>query len=333
MSSNSSRRAFLCQTSLASLGVLVAGKSVLAGNLFQSKPNSLIKGVQIGVTTYSFRSMPGHPDKLLQYCIDSNINAVELKGDEVEDYLGKPVNPVKIPARVAGQPKQELSEEMKAQLKQYQQQVAAWRESISMDKFAEVRKKFNAAGVYFFAYKPNALAPENTDAEITYALRAAKALGAKSVSVELPSDPAQTKRLGNLAEKQKVYIGYHAHLQASETAWDTALAQSPYNTLNLDCGHYMAAGNSKESLLSLIESKHQRITSMHLKDRKNKANGGKNMPWGEGDTPLKEILMLLKEKKYKMPATIELEYDIPAGSDAVKETKRCRDYAQILLEG
>ena len=269
----------------------------------------------------------------MQYCIDSNINAVELKGDEVEDYLGKPVNTVKMPPRVAGQPRQELSEETKAQLKQYQQQVATWRESISMDKFAEVRKKFNAAGVYFFAYKPNALAPENTDGEIMYALRAAKALGAMSVSVELPADPAQTKRLGDLAEKNKIYIGYHAHLQASETAWDTALAQSPYNSLNLDCGHYMAAGNTKESLLSLIESKHQRITSMHLKDRKTKANGGKNMPWGEGDTPLKEILTLLKEKKYKIPATIELEYDIPAGSDAVKETKRCRDYAQMLLEG
>ena len=94
----------------------------------------------------------------------------------------------------------------------------------------------------------------------------------------------------------------------------------------------MAAGNTKESLLALIEAKHKYITSMHLKDRKNKANGGKNMPWGEGDTPLKEILTLLREKKYKMPATIELEYDIPAGSDAVKETKRCRDYAQKLLE-
>lgn len=333
MSSHSSRRAFLYQSSLASLAVLVANKSAIANGLFQSKPNSLIKGVQIGVTTYSYRSMPGHPDKLLQYCIDSNINAVELKGDEVEDYLGKPANTVKMPPRVAGQPRPELSEETKAQIKKYQQDVAAWRESISMDRFAELRKKFNAAGVYIFAYKPNSLAPENTDGEVTYSLRAAKALGATSVSVELPADPAQTKRLGDLATKEKVYIGYHAHLQASETAWDTALSQSPYNTLNLDCGHYMAAGNTKESLLSLIENKHQYITSMHLKDRKNKANGGKNMPWGEGDTPLKEILVLMKEKKYKMPATIELEYDIPPDSDAVKETKRCRDYAQMLLEG
>ncbi len=333
MSSKHSRRAFLYQSSIASFGLIVAGRSAFAGGLFQSKPNSLVKGVQIGVTTYSYRSMPVHLDKILQYCIDSNINAVELKGDEVEDYLGKPSNLVKMPPRVPGQPRPELSEEAKAQLKQYQQSVAAWRENISMEKFVEVRKKFNAAGVYFFAYKPNSLAPENTDGEVEYSLRAAKALGATSVSVELPADSAQTKRLGELAAKHKVYIGYHAHLQASETAWDTALAQSPYNSLNLDCGHYMAAGNTKESLLKLIETKHAFISSMHLKDRKTKANGGKNMPWGEGDTPLKEILTLMKEKKYKFPCTIELEYEIPTGSDAVKETKRCRDYAQGLLEG
>jgi sugar phosphate isomerase/epimerase len=331
MSQNASRRTFLLQSSLASLGVMLGGKSALASNFFQSRPNSLIKGVQIGVTTYSYRSMPGHPDLLLQYCIDSNINAVELKGDEVEAYLGKPLNTIKMPKKVAGQ-SAELSDELKAQINQYQKEVANWRETISMDKFAALGKKFNAAGVYLFAYKPNCMAPENTDGEINYALNASRALGANSVSVELPSDAAHTQRLGDLAKKAKIYIGYHAHLQATETAWDVALAQSPYNSLNLDCGHYMAAGNTKESLLNLIETKHKRITSMHLKDRKTKANGGKNMPWGEGDTPLKEILTLMKEKKYKMSATIELEYDIPTGSDAVKETKRCRDYAQQLLE-
>lgn len=331
MSQNASRRTFLLQSSLASLGVMLGGKSALASNFFQSRPNSLIKGVQIGVTTYSYRSMPGHPDLLLQYCIDSNINAVELKGDEVEAYLGKPLNTIKMPKKVAGQ-SAELSDELKAQINQYQKEVANWRETISMDKFAALGKKFNAAGVYLFAYKPNCMAPENTEGEINYALNASRALGANSVSVELPSDAAHTQRLGDLAKKAKIYIGYHAHLQATETAWDLALAQSPYNSLNLDCGHYMAAGNTKESLLNLIETKHKRITSMHLKDRKSKANGGKNMPWGEGDTPLKEILTLMKEKKYKMSATIELEYDIPTGSDAVKETKRCRDYAQQLLE-
>ncbi|MES1218514.1 MAG: TIM barrel protein, partial [Bacteroidota bacterium] len=170
-------------------------------------------------------------------------------------------------------------------------------------------------------------------AEIEYALKAAKSLGARSVTVELPTDVAQSKRLGDLGTKHKVYIGYHAHTQATDTAWDTALGQSPYNSMNLDCGHYIAAGgnNTKETLLALIQAKHDRITTMHIKDRKSKDNGGMNMPWGQGDTPIKEILTLLKEKKYDIPATIELEYDIPAGSDAVKETKNCLEYAKKAL--
>ncbi len=137
----------------------------------------------------------------------------------------------------------------------------------------------------------------------------------------------------NVGAKNKMYIGYHAHTQATDTAWDTALNQSPYNSMNLDCGHYIAAGgnNTKESLLALIEAKHERITSLHIKDRKTKANGGANMPWGQGDTPIKEILTQLKEKKYTFPATIELEYDIPPGSDAMKETKNCLIFAKKAL--
>jgi hypothetical protein len=39
----------------------------------------------------------------------------------------------------------------------------------------------------------------------------------------------------------------------------------------------------------------------------------------------------MKKNKYKFPATIELEYDIPAGSDAVKEVIKCREYAKNAL--
>ncbi|MBV9989643.1 MAG: sugar phosphate isomerase/epimerase [Chitinophagaceae bacterium] len=325
------RRAFLRQTGLASIAVITT-KSLFAREA--DKPDSLIRGVQIGAITYSFRSLPGNPDQTLQYCVDSGISAIELMGDAVEDWAGKPANPVKFPPRVPGQPRPELTDEQKAQLKAYQQQVVSWRENVSMDAFKTLRKKYNEAGVTIYAFKPNALNPDNTDGEITYAMNAARALGARSVTVELPTDPAHSKRLGELGEKNKMFIGYHAHLQATDTAWDTALAQSPYNSINLDCGHYIAAGenNTPASLLALIEAKHDRITSMHIKDRKNKINGGRNMPWGEGDTPLKAILVWLRDKKYRIPATIELEYDIPAGSDAVKETRKCLEYARAALE-
>jgi hypothetical protein len=148
-------------------------------------------------------------------------------GDSVEEYAGKPVNTVKLPPRVPGQ-QMVLTDEQKAQMAAYQKSVADWRTiSVAMDKFEEVRKMYNKAGVSIYAFKPNALNPNNTDGEIEYALKAAKALGARSVTLELPTDAAHSKRLGDLGEKHKVYIGYHAHTQATDTAWDTALAQSP----------------------------------------------------------------------------------------------------------
>jgi len=324
---NNSRRNFLYQSSLASLGLVFMGKNALAANsFFLANPSSKIKGVQIGAITYSFRSMPGSAEQLIQYLKEAGITAIELMGDPAEAYAGCPAGAM---------PKMTREEYMKT-MEERNTKARAWRETASMDKFVELRKLFNDAGITIYAYKPDAaLGVKSTDGEIDYAMRAAKALGATSVNVEIPTNADHSKRLGEFGLKHKVYVGYHAHLQATDTAWDLALSQSPYNAINLDCGHYIAAGgaNTTASLLAFIEKNHDRISSMHIKDRKNKVNGSKNMPWGEGDTPLKEILTLLKTKKYKIPASIELEYDIPAGSDAVKETKKCFEYAKAILEG
>ncbi len=325
------RRKFLYQAGLGSLAILSSGSRVFAAP--GKKPDSFIRGVQIGVITYSFRSLPGKPDQLIQYCSDAGISAIELMGDAIEDFAGKPVNTIQMPPRIPGKP-YVLPEETKREIAAYQVRVADWRSKVSMSPFKEIRKKFHKAGISIYAFKPNALGTQNTDAEIDYALRAAKTLGARSVTTELPENPGHSQRLGDLAAKQGIYIGYHAHVQATDTAWDIALSQSPYNSMNLDCGHYIAAGgnNTPESLLALIEARHDRITSMHIKDRLSKQNGGANQPWGKGNTPLREILTLLREKQYRIPATIELEYEIPAGSDAVKETGKCFDYAKQILE-
>ncbi len=324
-----SRRAFLYQSSLASLGVLLTGKSAIASSgLFGSQlPNSKVNGVQIGVITYSFRSMPGSAEELLKYCVSAGISAIELMGDPAEAYAGSPVGlmaPMKFPP----------PPDFMKMMEERNSKARAWRETASMDKFIELRKMFNDAGITIYAFKPDAaMGMKSTDAEIDYAMRAAKALGATSVNIELPTNAEHSKRLGEFGLKHKVYVGYHAHTQATDTIWDTALSQSPYNAINLDCGHYIAAGgaNTKETLLAFINKNHGRITSMHIKDRLSGAHGGKNMPWGQGDTPLKEVLTLLRDKQYKIPATIELEYDIPTDSDAVKETKKCVDYAKTLL--
>ena len=72
--------------------------------------------------------------------------------------------------------------------------------------------------------------------------------------------------------------------------------------------------------------------SMHVKDRQNANNGQKNLPFGEGDTPIIEVLQLMRDQKYTFPATVELEYDIPEGSDPVTEVKKCAEYCMKALE-
>ncbi|MBK0380700.1 sugar phosphate isomerase/epimerase family protein [Mucilaginibacter segetis] len=305
------RRQFISGGAIAATSLLFLSRSSFASALLSNtaKPNSVINGVQIGVITYSFRSMPGTAEDLLKYCLDCNINAIELMGDAAEAY--------------AGAPKRESSQNWN----EYAPILAEWRSKAPMDKFKQLRKMYNDAGVTIYAWKPNALGKRNTDAEIDYAFNAGKALGVSHVTVELPNDDEQTMRLGTIAAKHKMLVGYHAHTQATPTLWDTALSQSKYNAINLDIGHYVAGTSS--SPIPFIEKYHDRITSMHLKDRK--FNNGPNAPWGEGDTPIKEVLELIKKNHYKFPATIELEYNIPAGSDAVTEVKKCRAYAAEAL--
>ncbi|MCC8423722.1 sugar phosphate isomerase/epimerase [Mucilaginibacter sp. UR6-11] len=306
-----SRRRFIGTGALAATGMMFLSKASFAHHIsgIADKPNSVIEGVQIGVITYSFRSMPGSVEDVLKYCVDSNINAMELMGDAAEAYAG-------IPTHVSGQSRDD-----------YNKAVAQWRATVPMDKFVELRKMYKDAGVTIYAWKPSALEPHNTDEEIIYAFNAGKALGASHVTVELGNE-AQTKRLGDLATIHKMKVGYHAHTQATPTLWDTALSQSKYNCINLDIGHYTSGTSS--SPIPFIEKNHERIVSMHLKDRK--YHDGPNMPWGEGDTPIKEVLQLIKKNKYKFPATIELEYNIPKGSDAVAEVKKCREYAVQALK-
>jgi sugar phosphate isomerase/epimerase len=337
MKNQISRRGFMSIIPITTIGLMLSKDSIFANNssvLRFNKPNSKFGGVQIGAITYSFRSMPHDIDQLLKFCVDSNVSAIEMMGDPAEEFAGKPKNPNPFRMPIKGAPptpRPQLTDEQKAQMAEYSKKVAEWRATASMDKFKEIRKKFNDAGVSIYAFKPNAMGVSNSDIEVEYAMNAAKALGATSVTIELPTDAKQTQRLGDLGAKHRVYIGYHAHLQATDTLWDVALEQSPYNSMNLDCGHYIAVGgkNTKESLFALIESKHDRITSMHIKDRT--ADGKQNLVWGQGDTPIKEILSLMKKNKYKFPATVELEYDVPEGSDAVKEVAKCVEFAKNIL--
>lgn len=338
-----SRRQFLGTSFSIATGLLMgAGSAFGAPSKVRkfAKPDSLINGVQIGTITYSYRSMPDQSAQaILKAVVDSGISAIELMGDPAELYAGRPENPVnrwELFSLMRKSREEELTEEeqeqmnqMQSQMEKYNARVADWRASVSMDKFVELKNMYNNAGVQIYAFKPNAFNAENSDEEVEYALRAAKALGAKSCTRELPEDDALSQRLGSLAEKHGVYMGYHNHTQATPALWDTALEQSPYNSLNLDIGHWVAAGNP--SVVDFIREKHDRITSLHVKDRTTPDNGAENLVWGKGDTPIKEVLQLMRDENYTFPATVELEYQIPDGSNAVQEVSRCFDFCKKSL--
>lgn len=345
MENNQTRRRFLGTTAALVSGVII-GKSPVFGApaLIRSlgdKPNSLIDGVQIGVITYSFREMPDQSaEATLQYVLESGISAIELMGDPAETFAGAPKS--KIDMRAIGllmrkrrenqtltDDEQKTLTEFEAQRKAYQQELTQWRLSAPMNKFEQVRKMYNQAGVQIYGFKPSTFGLQSSDAEIDYGMRAAKLLGANQVTLEHPANDAHTLKLGQMAQKHGLRVGYHGHEQQTPTFWDTALAQSPANALNFDLGHYVAAGNPDP--LVLIRQKHDRIASMHIKDRQTADHGKGNLPWGQGDTPLTQVLKLMRDQKYKFPATVELEYQIPAGSNSVAEVKKCVNFCRNIL--
>jgi sugar phosphate isomerase/epimerase len=231
--------------------------------------------------------------------------------------------------RGQGGGRSETTPEQQAAQREQANKLKAWRTSVSMDPFKKLRKMYNDAGVTIYAWKQ--LNPNMSDEELEYIFNVAEALGCTHTTVELPTDPAQLKRLGDLALKKKVYAGYHTHLQGSMTAFDQAFALSKGNMANVDFGHWVAAGNMGGTPMQFLEKHHDRIVSFHLKDRTTPPHCALNLPWGTGETPIKEILQVVKKNRWRMPASIELEYDIPKGSDAVKEVRKCVEYCRRAL--
>jgi sugar phosphate isomerase/epimerase len=210
--------------------------------------------------------------------------------------------------------------------------IKEWRTTVSMDPFKKLRKMYNDAGVTIYAFKQ--LSPNMSDEEFEYVFNVAEALGATHTTLELPAGEnaaAQLKRIGDFAMKKKVYAAYHTHAQGSMTAFDQAFAISKGNMANVDLGHWTAGGNKGGTPMDFLNKYHSRTSSFHLKDRTTPEHCALNLPWGTGETPIKEILQLVRKNKWKIPASVELEYAIPEGSDAVQEVRKCVEYCRASL--
>jgi sugar phosphate isomerase/epimerase len=271
--------------------------------------------------------MPGSAEDILSYCIQSGISSVELMGNVVEDYAGIPQG---VPRLKRGL---DISDEEREKHEQAvidaNEKRLQWRLSPPVEKFKELRKMYNDAGVniHIVKFSPS----RSSDEVIDYAFETAKIMGAGGVSNEIGEEAC--KRLGKFAEKHDMYAVYHNHTQPGEPgfSFDKFLAYSPNNMLNFDIGHYIGATGNHPN--KIIERLHDRIYSLHLKDKtsKNTTPPNTNRPWGEGDTPLADVLNLIKKKKWPIYCDIELEYEVPENSDAVKETTKCVEYCKNIL--
>ena len=307
-----------------------------------SRPNSNFNGVQIGAITYSFRGLPSSAEDTLKYTVQSGISSIELMGDVAENFAGMPraarpgpggsglQGPGPGGRRPGGRRREMTDEQREAQRvarQKAQEDQLKWRLSVPMDKYRDLRKLYNDAGVEIHIVKFGNIGNGNmTDGEIEYYFNVAKALGARGITRELSEEAA--KRLGPIADEHKIVIGFHNHTQLKPTTYDgPILSYGKYLGINLDIGHYVAGTN--ESPIPLIMKHHDRILSIHIKDRK--VNNGPNMPLGEGDTPVALVLQLMKREGWKFPGDIEFEYRVPEGSDAVTEVAKCVQFCKKAL--
>ena len=303
----------------------IALASLPAGKLL-AKPNSKFGGVQIGIiiSPSNFRDMPLGADQILQKVVELGIDAIELQDVRVEAYAGAPAA---VPMGAGG--RRPLTPEQQEVRRKAAEGMKRWRLAASMDKYKALRRMYAGAGVDIYAFRLARLTSDMSDDEFAYFFNTAQALGANQITLELPTDTQLSQRIGDYAARRKIRIGYHNHTQVAFNSWDTALSQSKYNGINFDVGHFAAAVS--QSPIPFMEKHHDRITCLHLKDRKFGTNGGQNVPWGQGDTPLKEILVTMKKEKYKFPASIELEYPIPEGSSTMAELSKCLQFCKDAL--
>jgi sugar phosphate isomerase/epimerase len=355
------------RAALAGLPLAAFAESVAAQKP-RRRPKSVVEGVRIGVISSSFVGLAA--SEIIPAMLKLGLSEVELQPNHAEALAGAPlvgagaaapssaamlsaegllprcanlsmvVTPPLSSAggarggRGAATPEQQAAQE----------RLRAWRATTTPATWKAVRKQFDDAGIdlRILWYSLGFQGAETSDEDIDYAFRMAKGLGVKAMSGS--STIPIASRIARAAEKYKILWGGHTQDNVNDAdqfvapeTYEKLLAMSPYFRINLDIGYFTAAGFDS---VAFITKHHDRISDIHLKDKKrSRSLGGavtnnalNNFPWGQGDTPIREVLQLLKKNKYDIPVQIEYEYGCRTTADAVTEVGRCYAYVRKCLE-
>ena len=285
-----------------------------------ARTNSTVGGVKLGAISYCFRGLPRTPDAdyidtVIKACLECGIGNVELTNPMVE-----PVNTLPGGGRVPPDT---------PDFRKQREELREWRLAGHFDRFKEIRKKFDDAGINLFAYVMT-FAEDFPDDEIDVIFKQAQALGVSIIGTN-QTTVGMGPKLVPYSEKYKIDLAFHNHAKsgdpnevASVASYEKLFGMSKRFKANLDIGHFTAGNNDA---VAFIEQHHARITHLHLKDRKR--NDGPNMPWGEGETPLKPALLTLKQKHYPIYALVEYEYK--GNGTPIEETKKCMEFMKQAL--
>ncbi len=269
--------------------------------------------VTLGIQSYSFKDRP--LDDAIEGMKAAGLTTVELWQGHLE-----PKNPANLDPKVKKTDDRKRSE---AALRQ-------WRIETPSSFFKDVAAKFKQAGISIYAY--NYSFKDNfSDEEIDHGFRHATGLGATVITAS--ANQQTVARIAPFAAKHKMKVGLHNHsnIKPNEFATPDDFKQAvqgkdrEFIAFNLDIGHFVAAGFDP---VAFLKENHQRIVTLHIKDRKKEQ--GPVVAFGEGDTPIKDILLMLRDNKWAIPGNIEYEYN---GTDTIAEVKKCLEFCQRVLAG
>jgi sugar phosphate isomerase/epimerase len=267
-----------------------------AAALLHARIDPFHKGVRLGVQSYSFRDRS--LDDAIAAMKQLRIGCVEMWSGHAEPNLGR----------------------------DKRDELRKWRLSVDLAEFRKIRAKFKAAGIDLYAYNYS-FRDDFSDEEIDRGFLMAKALGVKAITAS--ANVSTARRVAPFAARHRMPVAMHNHsnIRPNEFArpddFAEAMQAGSFIKINLDIGHFLAAGFDPVDFLS---RNHANIVTLHIKDRKK--NQGANVVFGEGDTPIREVLALLRDRKLKIPANIEYEYK---GADTVAEVGKCLDYCRKAL--
>jgi sugar phosphate isomerase/epimerase len=284
------------------------------------KINSVVQGIQFGLQSYSFNGtpIPTVIDVVIQSMVETGLGEVDVWSPLIEpaEFSEK--------ARAAGATAEDRAQARAA--------IAKWRATESLGYFRAIRKRFEDKGIEVTAFSTST---GSADEELNRTMEITKALGAKVATVGVSMPVA--KRLVPIADKHGVWIGIQGSPRMNSTnpdqicrpeQYEAALALSPTFYASFDVGDAVGGGYTASDVLKFVRDNHKKIFQLYLKDR-NKAN--LSLPWGEGDTPIKEILLLMRD--LKTPARGYLDNDYKSPTSRAEDVKRSFEFAKKVLAG